>query len=745
MREGCRAARRTRAWPGAALVGAALVVAWARVAGCGRDAACDAAPAVGDDAMWQRHPLLGSSVGREGRAFVLWGYQDSPSEQPREGQGLVSIRAARSGDPWEAGGLPDGETLPAGRRGPTTSGAAKVPPNLDRALEISPGKLHDIQIRLSPPAGTVSLPQWLDDAIASGQVTGEASLAVARRAWVAHRRALAAEILDPAAAAVSARGGRVIERYPMLLGLRIAATRDMLLDVLQRFPVVLVDETPRFVADGQRAPRPIAVSRRAVADGHQLAQLSGSGGGAASALHMAMWERGGWPYPDAAAWRRGARPGLELLLHGCSAPDCSDAGARHSPHASATLAVLRADVLGTLSSGLTVHAHAIGRTSLARIIDDTIASVDDIRIVSMSASLDAGHDWSCRGVDLVSRDADALFEHGILLVKSAGNRGGSARGCTVGPPGAATTVLTVAALAAERDDAEGVRRAPVLAASAVGGTAGRLTAAGRWEAGERTVIGLAAQGCRREAIADTGRDFIGCGTSFSTPTAGAAALLQLAFWERDRRTAFFHHRPGALMAALLAMGDGFAPEAQGDGDARIDVGFDRRTGAGRLALRRFDRAGLDAPWGYQIAETCVTPAQEQYFPHEDGVVLRPGVNIIKAALFWYDPSIDDAGRFNDLDLSIERARDEPAPGRARQWIPVAASTHPNDNKERVIARGVGGQRLRVAVRGTRVRTPTTDPTCGDAQRAYLAYFFEDSRRDDPDGPTSISVAPESAP
>ena len=706
------------------------LVVWACIAGCGRDAADAAA---GDEGMWQRHPLLGTSGARESRALVMWGYQDSPSGQPREGQGLVSIRSAPSGDARETGGLlPEGETLPARR---VRSGATKVPPHLQRALEISPGKLHDVQVRLSLPGGSVSLSQWLDDAISSGQITGEASLADARRAWVARRRTRAQEILDPAAAAVIARGGRVIERYPMLLGLRIAASRDMLLALLERFPVARVDETPGFAADGQLAPGRNAVSRRAVADGHQLAQLSGSAGpGSRSRLHMAMWEYGGWPYPDPAAWRSGGRPELELLLHGCSAPDCSDA--RHSRHASATLAVLRADVLG-LSSGLTVHAHAIGPTSLARVIDDTIASDDDVRVVSMSASLDASHDWSCRGVDLVSRDVDALFEHGIFMVKSAGNSGGSARGCTIGPPGAATTVLTVAALAAERDEAEGVRNAPVLTASAVGGTP-RLTG-DRWDASERAVIGLAAQGCRREPIADTGIDFIGCGTSFSTPTVGAAALLQLAFWERDRRTAFFHHRPGALMAMLLAMGDGFAHEAR-PGDARIDVGFDRRVGAGRLGLRRFDRAGLDAPWGYQIAETCVSPAEVQYFPHEDGVVLQPGVEVIKAALFWYDPGIDDAGRFNDLDLAIERARDEP--GLARQWSPVAASAQPSNNKERAIVRGVGGQRLRVAVRGTHVRTRATDPTCGDAQRAYLAYFFEDSRRDDPDGPTSIAVAPE---
>ncbi|HKE15378.1 MAG TPA: S8 family serine peptidase [Kofleriaceae bacterium] len=717
----------------AAAVGAFLLLAWVRAAGCGRDAAGDAPPVAAIDAMWQRHPLTGTHGDvRAHRALVLWGYEDAPWEEPRQGQTLVPIRA-----------LADGDTRPARPRARASSIAARVPARLQRALEISPNKLHDIQVRLSPPDRPASLSQWLDDAIARGEITGEPSLAAARRAWVADRRARARATLDPPAAAVMARGGRVIERYAMLQGLRIAATRDMLLDLLQRFPVTRVDETVALVADGQSAAGRIAASRRAVSEGHQLAQLarSGSASDARSRLHMALWEYGGWPYPDPAAWRRGesSGSGLELRLEGCRAPDCSDAAARHAPHASATLAVLRADVLGLLPSGLTVHAHAIEPTSLARVIDDTIASPDDIRVVSMSASIDPIHDWSCRGVDLVSRDVDALFEAGILVIKSAGNRGSSARGCTVGPPGAATTVLTVAALAAGRDDAGAVRRAPVLTASSVGGA----MAAGPWEPGDRPVIGLAAQGCRRESIADTGRAFIGCGTSFSTPTVAAAALLELAFWERDQRTAFFHHRPGALMALLLAMGDGFAPEAgQGTDGPRRQAGLDRRTGAGRLELRRLDRSGLDAPWGYQIADTCVSRDEIQYIPDEDGIAVPPGVDILKAALFWYDPEIDDSGRMNDLDLSIETAGDEPTTGSARRWRELAASTSPSDNRERLIVRGVGGQRLRLAIRGSRVESQLSDPACGAAQRAYLASFYEDSRRDDPDRPTSINAASE---
>lgn len=596
----------------------------------------------------------------------------------------------------------------------STHAPAMLPSGLERALRIAPNAQHDIQIRLARPTAWVTWPRWWSEAKAQGRIADEGSLHQSRREWIAVQKTRAKAVLDPVAAKVEAHGGLVRARYPMLLGLRIAVTREMFMALLRAVRIVQVDGASVLAADGGQDPRIEGVSAQAVREGHQLTLLDEDGEEAGSGLHVAMWEHDGWPYPDPEAWRRRYGGTLSVRLHGCRRRDCSDA--RHSPHASATLAVLATDFLEGRSSSrkLTVHAHVIRPASLPAVIDATLASEDDIRVVNMSASLDGRRDWSCRGVDLSSRDVDALFENGIIVVKSAGNDGESDTTCTVGPPGAATSVLTVGALDAKKDNAQGVRTAGVLSTSGVGG----LSSGGRsvTEVTPRTVIDLAAQGCRQGTIPGDGRTFVGCGTSFATPTVTAAALLRIEAGTRVGLDEDLHHRPGALMASLLSMGDGFRPnpEAPARSDDRV-VGFDRRVGAGRLRVREVEA----------LIETCLVSGEAQYFPGEDGLVVPEDMDGLQAVLFWYDAGIEGSGKVNNLDLAIEQMEGGEAPDHPVQWRAAAASTHPHDNKERVILRGVGGQRLRIAVRGTQVRARV--PTA-DCQRAHLVYTFEQRRR-----------------
>ena len=575
----------------------------------------------------------------------------------------------------------------------TTANRAVVPAGLKRALQVSPNARHDVQIRLAQPTSRVRWPDW--------RATNEGAVRQVRADWIEAQTAIGQAALQPVVALVEDLGGTVVQRYPLLVGLRIVVTRDMLMTVLRRSDVVRVDATRRLTGDDAPERARSFVSAKAVRRGHDLTRLEADAGRRTSELHVALWEHDGWPYPDPAAWRERYGEALSLRLHGCPASNC--ARARHSPHASATLEVLASDYLegDRPPRHLTVHAYVVRATSMPGVIEATLASKDDIRLVNMSASLDGRHDAACRGDDLLSNDVDALFDDGVLVIKSAGNDGPSEHTCTVGPPGAAATVLTVGALHAKRDDRRAVRTAPVLSTSAVGGLA-TISGAGR-DITRRTVLDLAAQGCRHGTIPGAGANFSGCGTSFSTPTVSAAALILVDASVRAGRRSI-SRRPGALVAALLTMGDGFQSEAHAKRRDSL-VGFNRRVGAGRLRMTPVDR----------IFETCVANDEVRYFPGKDGLVAPPGAESLSAVLFWHDATADRMLPINNLDLGVEQRCSD---GR-RRWRTRAKSEHAHDNKERVIVGGVAGCRLRLAVQGAAVRTGP-ESVC---QRAHLAYTF----------------------
>jgi hypothetical protein len=116
-----------------------------------------------------------------------------------------------------------------------------------------------------------------------------------------------------------------------------------------------------------------------------------------------------------------------------------------------------------------------------------------------------------------------------------------------------------------------------------------------------------------------------------------------------------------------------------------------------------------------------------------GTAIPSTVDVLKAVVYWYDDRHDGslsalgypAGTKDNLNLYL-----------VDDTGTTIASSTTSDNKERIIAYGssIQGKILRLKVRGANVSNDFS--SCGTNKAKFTwAYFFEDSARDDVDGPT----------
>jgi hypothetical protein len=337
-------------------------------------------------------------------------------------------------------------------------------------------------------------------------------------------------------------------------------------------------------------------------------------------------------------------------------------------------------------------------------------------------------DPTCTGTTSAARNVNDLYEDGIFTVVAAGNNGNSSTtDCTVNSPGAAIGAFTVGSYGAVGDvTAADLDTAPISTISSRGGTLN--------EGGQRAIVDITAPGCRNRMFGTNGNsgnaayDQFSCGTSFAAPQVSGLAL-NLIDWARREQSSFLDSNPGLLHAILLTMADG---QEQPGGTSPLSQA-DNLWGAGRLRARLWNSAGLDAPWSFKAASTCVGQNETVIIP----IAGTPNadINSIKAAIYWYDVRHETGTTPDKLNLSMGGVDG------SLYRVSNAATT----NYEFVTARsGYGGTdnigAAQSEIRITGVQVTSDVAGCGtNRMLVHYAIVAEDSDRDDVDGPTLAEI------
>lgn len=350
-------------------------------------------------------------------------------------------------------------------------------------------------------------------------------------------------------------------------------------------------------------------------------------------------------------------------------------------------------------------------------------SMDDIIGITSSApyfvNLSGGFtadDPQCLGESVLSRSANDLYEDGILLVSLAGNSGhGSTSDCRIWSPSSAIGAFVVGAHHTGTSGESNVRTDSIATYSSRGGTSS--------EGKRRAIVDITGFGYRENLFATNGGySNTDMGTSYSTPTMTAAAIN---FLDQIRSTygTILDGNPGGLHVNLLLLGDRFSDTG------KLFAGYDNLYGAGRLKARRADNSGMDAPWAWYTGAVCVGHQESVDVVINGGAPLPSAVDVFKGAIWWYDRRHENGTAIDDIDLYLKRPN----------GAIVASSTGLDEERERVFSTGVAGNAVKLEIRGYSVTAD--DEGCGsNKMKVYYAYFYEDSARDDGDGPgTEIEV------
>lgn len=103
--------------------------------------------------------------------------------------------------------------------------------------------------------------------------------------------------------------------------------------------------------------------------------------------------------------------------------------------------------------------------------------------------------------------------------------------------------------------------------------------------------------------------------------------------------------------------------------------------------------------------------------------------------YWYDERHEDGTPIDNIDLSLEEKQ-------SGSWNLVRASWDTDDEKERVFYSDFSsGNSFRIRIDGTDVTADNAG--CGtNSMKVHYAFFYEDSERDDSNGPTCDEIDPE---
>jgi hypothetical protein len=158
-------------------------------------------------------------------------------------------------------------------------------------------------------------------------------------------------------------------------------------------------------------------------------------------------------------------------------------------------------------------------------------------------------------------------------------------------------------------------------------------------------------------------------------------------------------------------------------------------------MRRWDVYGLDSPSDFESITTCIDDSENYIIPiGKNGDPLPSGVDVIKAAMSYYDMRHENGTAIDNINIHLQEKI--PVGGGLYIWDTKFRFTcGSTDEKERIYYSGnLGGRTFRFVVSGADVTSDNAG--CGtNSMRVHFAWFYEDSSRDDSDGPNS-EIEPE---
>jgi hypothetical protein len=326
------------------------------------------------------------------------------------------------------------------------------------------------------------------------------------------------------------------------------------------------------------------------------------------------------------------------------------------------------------------------------------------------------------GVDCEGTSAASLAVNDLVrltdtfFTKSAGNQNHPAGTCTVTSPGAATYAFAVGGtLDSSAGDATTVRTGPIYSGSSRGG--------GAYLSGTRSIVAVTAPAVRA-LVPQPGGTYASecCGTSFAAPSVlGSFADFRDWYLSTGVFEGFVNHPPNS-MVALLAMAD-----RQRETGAAATSGYDSLWGAGRFRARMFTDAGMDAPWGWTLGSIMVNNGGISNWTLNGGAAIPAGADRLVVTIYWPEPN-QASGGASGADIVVDLV--------STCGPVLSRSDWSFDTKKRVVFdTGAGGACWQIRLRGLSV---TPNPWLGGATQrvVYVAAYWEDSARDDADGPSA---------
>lgn len=560
-------------------------------------------------------------------------------------------------------------------------------------------------------------------AVADGRVTTREEAAAERESWVLARARANAAGLDELASHIESLGGQVVGKAPSL-GILHATLDGTLAEGLRARPeVTAVNLVTRSESDAIIGGRQIMVGSQA----HQLVLdgYDGENAGQPYDQTAAIIEVGG--FDDSHVLFDDTAGGVSRVrgMFQCDSPPCFEVSSFGDvdDHAQAVSQIVAGDLMDGQDGNITQRIDQIHHTGMApearlwmygdnaymsdivNALEHAVTQFPAPSVANMS--LGSTGDPSCEGRTSTSQAVNAAFESGLLVVKSAGNNYNVGTDCSVSEPAAAIGAFVVGAHGdSHNGSARDVKTDPISDFSS------------RGPANGRSIVDLTSYGYR-SGMADSsgGYTYDARGTSFAAPTVTGIALDL-----RDHylaRVGVLIEEPGILHTALLLLGD---RQAQG---GTLASGYDPEWGAGRVGVRRFDTEGLDWPYGYWFGMTCVGDGEEVSIDINGGAPLDADVDAFKAVAYWYDARHGTTGELDDIDLAVKQV------GVGN----LVSSISGSDEKERVYTSSAGGKAVELNLTGYRVSADSAG--CGaNSMLVYWAYYYEDTDRDDVNGPSA---------
>jgi hypothetical protein len=585
-----------------------------------------------------------------------------------------------------------------------------------------------IAIRRTGP----TLRQELLRTLAEGSATTAEELEHARSSMLEARQMGIAASQSEVLRTVEQLGGRVVARYRNLHALRVVVPARNVPRLLDDDAITSIDAVEAMVAES-----PAAIYLR---EGQQLDQFIDDGfdgeRGGSSDVSFAQFESGAIDN-EIFAYREAATGSRIRALYKCTSSSCGEVS-DYAPadildgHATRTASLVFGDLEDGQDPSYTSSTDRKNRSGFALEAKgyfyagdmysaaDHVIGIGSYAPIAVNMSFNQGTDDSCLGQSPASKAVNELFESGILTFKSAGNAFHSdPSDCTTTSPGNAIGSFTVAAYGSTSSSTVAhVRGDSVCEDSSRGGTSAS-------EGDRRSIIDLTVYAPRdKTAIGDNSYAGQGCATSYAAPAALGAAIDLADHYFMTHSSVL--DDPGLLHVAMLLMGD-----RKAESGSPLTTGFSNLYGAGRMRMRRFDDSGMDYPWGFALGSVCVDDGQTVIIPLNDGNTVPAPVDRIKAVAYWYDRRHEDGTEIDDMDLELRQ------PGIGL----VVADTGDDDEKRRIFTDAVYTTPYELRIIGDDVTAD--DAGCGtNSMLVYYGYFYEDSARNDADGPTAAEILTE---